>query len=365
MGVMGPLFKMKHAFYRAVGIVILATWVAVAPFGCSPPGGEKPRLAPSITLLNWENYIDMGVVGAFEKEFGVKVNLEYFENEDEMLALVQSNPEKYDLTVASGNIVKMLIDLRLITTIDRGHIPNASLIDPEFAAPPYDPGGEYCVPYLWGTTGIAVNRRFVKEREIDWGILFDNKYAGKIEMLDDAQEDVAAAFKRLGYSINTRDVGQLEEAEKLLRAQRKIIRGYFSTTEIQNHLIENACWVAYLYSGDTFLAAEKNPDIVYHVPVSGAPIWMDNWVIPATSNNREIAEVFIDYVLRPENIAKISSFVWYANAVSSSKRYLDKKLSESGEIYLAPALLSKCEYYVPLDEETNRFLNRLWYDLKR
>jgi spermidine/putrescine transport system substrate-binding protein len=346
-------------------LIISAAIGASSLSGCPFGEGSKPKLASAITILNWEDYIDMDVVGAFEKEYGVKVTIEPFENEDEMIALIQSNPEKYDLAVASGSIVKMLIDLGLVGKIDRGLIPNASLIDREFLCPPYDPGGEYSVPYLWGTTGIALNRRFVRDKEIDWGVLFDNRYAGKIEMLDDIQEDFAPALKYLDYSINTRDTRRLGEAEKLLTAQKRIIRGYFSTTEIQGHLIDNTCWVAFLYSGDTLLAAEKNPDITYHVPASGAPIWIDNWVIPATSKNHETAEVFIDYVLKPENIAKISNYTWYANAVSSSRRYLDKELSESRVIYLPPSVLSKCEPYAPLDEATNRYFNRVWYDLKR
>jgi spermidine/putrescine transport system substrate-binding protein len=361
-GLAGKRWRSRTA--RAVLIVVAAIG-ASSLLGCPSGDGNKPVLAPAITILNWADYIDMDVVGAFETEFGVKVTIEPFENEDEMIALIQSNPGKYDLTVASGSIVKMMIDLGLVAKIDRELIPNAALVDAEFLSPPYDPTNEYTVPYLWGTTGIAVNRRFVKDEEIGWGVLFDGRYAGKIEMLNDSQEVFAAALKHLGYSINSRDTRQLEEAAKLLMAQKKIIRGYFPTTEIQDHLVDTTCWVAYLYSGDTLLAAEKNPDITYYVPESGAPIWTDNWVIPATSKNREAAEAFIDYVLTPENIAKISNYTWYANAVSSSRRYLDKELSESRVIYLPRSLLSKCEPYAPLDEATNRYLNRVWYDLIR
>jgi spermidine/putrescine transport system substrate-binding protein len=333
--------------------------------GCSLCADRKAKLSETLTILNWEDYIEMGVVRSFEKEFGVQVIIKTFENEDEMIGLVLSNPGKYDLAVASGSIVKTMIDTKLIIPIDKKNIPNASGIDPEFLNTPNDPGMLFSVPYLWGTSGIAVNRRYVAETHVDWEILFDGRYANRIDMLDDIQEDFAPALKLLGDSINERDLKQLDKASDILRKQRRIIRGYFSSQEIQEHLLEGSVYIAFLYSGDTLKVAQKNPDIQYIVPPSGAPIWLDSWVIPATSKNKNTAEVFLNYILDPENIAGISNYLWYANAVSSSKRYLKSELLDSPSIYLPSTLLARCEYYLPLDEATNQYFKRVWYELLR
>jgi spermidine/putrescine transport system substrate-binding protein len=342
-----------------VPVVLATTW------GCSECADKGARLSETLTVLNWEDYIQMDVVRAFEKEFGVKVIVKTFENEDEMMSLVRSDPGKYDLAVASGSIVKTMIDTRLITQIDKANIPNASTIDPEFSNTPNDPGMQFSIPYLWGTSGIAVNRRYVSEASIDWGILFDDRFRNKIDMLDDIQEDFAPAFKLLGDSINERDQKQLKKAADLLRRQKRIIRGYFSSLEIQGHLLDGSTYVAFTYSGDALKTAETDPDIEYIVPSSGAPIWLDSWVVPATSRNKYTAEVFINYILKPENIGRISNYLLYANAVSSSKRYLNSELTGSRSIYLPPSLLARCEYYRPLDEKTNQYLNRVWYELLR
>jgi spermidine/putrescine transport system substrate-binding protein len=295
----------------------------------------------------------------------VKVVIKTFANEDEMIGLLQSDPGKYDLAVASESIVKTMTHLGLIAAIDKKNIPNISGVDPKFSNSPGDPGMLFSVAYLWGTSGIAVNRRYVTTDAVDWPILFDGRYANRIEMLKDIQEDFAPALKVVGRSINTRKKEDLMMAEDILRKQRRIIRGCFDSQEIQNHLLDGSTYVAFLYSGDSLKVAEADPNIEYVVPPSGSPIWLDSWLIPATSGNKNTAEAFINYVLRPENIARISNHLWYANAVSSSNRYLNKELLQSPSIYLPAPLLAKCEYYLPLDETTNQYFNKVWYELLR
>jgi spermidine/putrescine transport system substrate-binding protein len=357
--------KADSSHWRAALISVSMVLCMTALCGCSPAGNQEQKPSDTLTILNWEDYIEMGVVRSFEKEFGVKVVIKTFSNEDEMIGLVQSDPRKYDLAVASGSVVKTMIDLGLIAAIDRKNIPNISGVDPTFSNAPGDPGMLFSVAYLWGTSGIAVNRRYVTADAIDWAILFDGRYANRIDMLRDVQEDFAPALKVVGRSINTRKKEDLMMAEDILRKQRRIIRGYFDSQEIQKHLLDGSTYVAFLYSGDSLKVAEANPNIEYVVPPSGAPIWLDSWVIPATSANKNTAEAFINYVLRPENIAKISNYLWYANAVSSSNRYLNKELLQSPSIYLPAPLLAKCEYYLPLDDTTNQYLNKVWYELLR
>ncbi|MBN2223580.1 MAG: spermidine/putrescine ABC transporter substrate-binding protein [Deltaproteobacteria bacterium] len=352
-----------HFFTALISIFMVLCSILIG--GCSFCGNKEQRLSDTLTVLNWEDYIEMGVVRSFEKEFGVKVIIRTFASEDEMISMVLSDPGKYDLAVTSESIVKTITDMGLIAPIDKKNIPNISGIDPDISNTPGDPLMQFSVPYLWGTSGIAVNRRYVTADVIDWGILFDRRYANRIDMLNDIQENFAPALKMIGCSINARDKQDLTRAQNILKKQRLIIRGYFDSQEIQEHLLDGSTYIAFLYSGDSLMVAQENPDIEYVVPPSGAPIWLDSWVIPATSKNKNTAEAFINYILKPENIATISNYVWYANAVSSSNRYLNSELLESRSIYLPAPLLARCEYYLPLDETTNQFFNKLWYELLR
>jgi len=365
MNRISEILRRGNPVRSSIVVLLLIVLGLTVQSGCSLKDNKKPRLSETLTILNWENYIEMDVVGSFEEKFGVKVIIETFDNEDEMISLVRSNPGKYDLAVTSGSIVKIMIGTGLLAPVNKDNIPNIAGVDPEFTNTPNDPGMRFSVPYLWGTSGIAVNRRYVSDATIDWAILFDERYSGRIDMLNDIQEDLAPALKLCGLSINARDKADLVRAEGILKKQRRIIRGYFDTQTILEHLRNGSTHVAFIYSGDVLDIAEENPDIEYNVPPSGAPIWLDNWVIPATSKNRNTAETFINYVLEPENIAAISNGDCYANAVSSSKPYLNKELLESRSIYLSADLLAKCEYYLPPDEETNQFFNRVWYELLR
>ena len=335
-------------------------------FGCAKEEPVKENeLSETLTILNWEDYIEMDVVKEFEDKYNVNVVFVYYENEDEMISLVQSNPESYDLVIASGSVVKKMQNLRLIDKIEKENIPNLSKVDVKFTNSPFDKNLEYSIPYLWGTSGVTVNRKYVKDEEIGWEILFDKRYAGKIDMLDDIQENFAPPLKILGVSINANDEETLEKARGLLMEQRGIIRGYFDAYEIQKHLEDGTVYVAYHYSGDTYMAMEKNEDLEFIVPKEGSPIWIDNWVIPTNAKNKYTAEVFVNFVLMPKNIAKISNYVWYANPVPESREFLNEELLSSEDIYISDDILKKCEYYVPLESQTNIFMNKVWSELKR
>ncbi|MBN1571819.1 MAG: spermidine/putrescine ABC transporter substrate-binding protein [Deltaproteobacteria bacterium] len=347
-------------------VVALLLCVSVLFWGCAKEEpAENKKLPDKITILNWEEYMEMDVVKEFEKEYNIKVEFVYYVNEHEMISIIQSDPGNYDLAVASGSIVETMINLKLLERIDKNNIPNLSKVDKKFRIPPFDKNLDYSIPYLWGTSGLAVNRKYVKDEDIGWEILFDKRFKGKIDILDDIQEIFAPPLKILGVSINTEDERSLEAAKALLVEQKGIIRGYFDTIEIMKHLEDGTTYVAYLYSGDTYTAKDKNEYLDYIVPDDGAPMWIDNFVIPTNSKNKYAAELFINYVLKPKNIARISNYLWYANAVPESKRFLNEELLNTENIYLTDEVLKRCEYYKPLMGKRNIFMNRVWAELTR
>jgi spermidine/putrescine transport system substrate-binding protein len=357
-----PLAR-NHAFWRAISILLLLTFCC---FGCTDTedisGNDPDR---TLSILNWEDYIDMNVVHDFEETYGITVEFEYYENEDEMVSLLISNQGKYDLAVASGSVVESLITRKLIMPIQKENIENLSGIYYPFRATPSPEIQDYSVPFLWGTTGIAVNRERVKDEHPGWDILFDERYAGEIDMLKDMQEDFSVALKAIDVSINSTDEADLSAAAEKLREQKRILNGYFDPITIQDHLKEGSISIAHIYSGDCYVAMEENEQIEYIIPDSGAPIWMDCWVITSAAPNVRDACLFLDFILRPENIAQISNYLWYANTIKDSTQYLNPELLNTPMIYLDEGLMGRCEYYEPLSISTRTFMNRVWVDLQK
>ncbi len=193
-----------------------------------PPPPTTPPLADELHIYNWSEYIDPEIYAEFEAEFGVKVIEDTFSSNEDLLAKLQAGATGYDLIVPSDYMVEIMIELDLLAPLNYDNIPNFVNIDDLFRDPPYDPGNQYSVPYQWGTTGIGYDLDvFGDEAPDSWGYLFDPDmaapYAGRMSMLNDSREVIGAALKYLGYSLNSTDEAQLEEAKQLLIQQKETI----------------------------------------------------------------------------------------------------------------------------------------------
>ncbi|MFH0932304.1 MAG: spermidine/putrescine ABC transporter substrate-binding protein, partial [bacterium] len=261
---------------------------------------QKKELSPVLNVYNWEDYFGETTIADFEKEFGVKVNLESYDDEDTMLSGVQSDPRKYDIAVASDILVKEMINMKLLAQIDKANIPNFKNIGNEFKNPSYDPNNEHSIPYMWGTSGIAINRKYIKEAEPSWAILWNPAYKGKIAMLDNMQDVIGAALKYGGYSANSIDPAELGKARELLLKQKPLVRSYEDDLAIKEDLISEKIWAGHNYSGSGTSATEENKDVEYVIPKEGGFIWTDNLLIPIGAQHKYTAEVFINYILRPD-----------------------------------------------------------------
>jgi spermidine/putrescine transport system substrate-binding protein len=322
-----------------------------------------------LNVYNWEDYFGETTLSDFEKRFGAKVNLATFGDEEELFASLQSDPSRYDVIITSDSSILELRKLRLLAEIDMKRIPNIENIDPKFRNPAYDPGHKYSVPYLWGTTGIVVNRKFVADDDDSWGILWNPKYAGKIAMLNSPDEVMGAAFKYLGYPLNTRDSSRLEKARQILLEQSPLITGYLDVITIKRRMISNELWAAQVYSGEGISAADSNEALEYIIPREGAAIWIDCLAIPRDAQHRCTAEVFVNYILEPEVSGKIASYLWYANCNKAAQPYTDKEILKSACVYPPEEILRKCEFFCQgaSMEEDRRFyqtLYKTWAELR-
>lgn len=361
--------KIKKA-YSFIILSILALLLAANVFAKDKPT-PKPsqKIDPVLNIYNWEDYWPSKIYEDFEKRFGVKINLEVFDDEETMISSIQSNPGKYDVAVASDLVVRMLIQSRLLEPIDLRNIPNFRNLDHVFVNLEYDPNNQYSIPYIWGTTGIAYNSQYVTEVN-SWNILWDSAYKGKMSMLINPYDVITAGLKSLGYSLSTVKVEELEAAGKKLREQKPLIRGYEDSKTIIEDLVSEELWIAQIYSGDTKRVKSRNSSIQYVIPKEGAYLYLDNVVIPRDAKHKQTAEVFVNYLLEPQTSAELSNYIGYANCNRSA---LDcctpKEVVEDRTIYPSEEMLKNCEFYEDMGtpEEIARreqVINKIWTELQ-
>jgi spermidine/putrescine-binding protein len=344
-------------------MILVLVLVAVA---CGPSDGGEQELVKELHIYNWSEYIDPEIYAEFEEEFGVKVIEDTFSSNEDLLAKLQAGATGYDLIVPSDYMVTIMIELDLLAEINYDNIPNFKNIDETFKDPPYDPGNKYSVPYQWGTTGIGYNAELFEESPDSWAYLFDpdmaSPYSGQISMLNDPREAFAAALSYLGYSINTTDEGELEEAKQLLIQQKEWVATYDSDG-FEDLLAAGETVLAHGWSGDIFAAAEEAEEIWYIIPQEGGVIWADNLCIPKSAASQYTAEVFIDYLLRPEVGAKITNYTWFGSPNKASEEFIDAEILEEPAIYPPPEVMDKLEFLRDVGEATSTY-ERMWTEIK-
>lgn len=323
---------------------------------------DRSKLSKVLNIYNWSDYIGEDTVANFEKEFGVKVNYDTYEDNERMLAKLTSGATGYDVVVPTSYMVDIMIRQELLAPINHDNIPNIKGITPELLDTPFDPGNRYSVPYQWGTTGFGYNSEKVTGKVDSWDILWDPKYAGKITMLDEMRGLLSAPLKRLGYSMNSTSEKELMEAKKLLLEQKSLLKAYISAP-VKSLLIAGEVWLAQLWSGDVFMAQAENKALRYCIPKEGCEVWADNLVIPKTAPHKYTAEVWLDYNLRPEISAGVSDFVHYASPVEGAKKFISKTDLENPGIYPPADVLRRLEFARDVGEAT-RIYDRIWLELK-
>jgi spermidine/putrescine transport system substrate-binding protein len=324
---------------------------------------EKNNSGRVLNFYNWDAYIGRNTLKNFTAETGIKVNLEHYDDEEEMMATIQSLPDAYDLVVSSDDLVRELTAGKILQPVDFKKIPNMRHVDPSFISFMGEEQRKYVVPYLMGTTGMVINTKYINSKyHNSWAALFVNPPKGKTAMLNNSFEVMAAAAKYLGYSINTTDEKEFTAIKKLLLGQKSSLAAYYGPVTIMEKMVLEELYVAQVYSGEGLAAAAENPDLVYVIPKEGAAKWVDLFVIPRDAKNVQEAHEFINYILRPEVSAAISSELWYATTNKSAHPAVDKKVFENQNVYPSKEVLDKCEYFHDIGE-ANLILSQIWSEL--
>ena len=331
------------------------------------PSAGAVEPAKEIVIYNWSEYMDPEIYNQFEQEFGIKIVEDNFSNNEELLAKLQGGAAGYSLIVPSDYTVSIMIEENMLAKLDHNNIPNLSNLAPRFQEVPYDPGNVYCSPYQWGTTGIGYNSAEVDE-PTSWAAIFEPDpnapYYGRYTMLDDTREGFAAALVYLGYDINTTDDAQLQQAKELLIQAKPGLAGYDSDT-YEDLLASGENLLAHGWNGDFLVAQEQNEDIAYVVPQEGGVIWVDNICIPSTTTPEQklAAEMFINFLLRPEISAMLSEFNYYASPNAAAEDILGEDFTSDPAVYPPDEVLEKLQYIKPVGEAESTY-QRLWDEVK-
>ncbi len=313
----------------------------------------------------------------FTKETGIKVVYDVFDSNEILETKLLAGGTGYDVVVPSGTFLARQIQAGVFQKLDKSKLPNLKnmwdMVEQRTAK--YDPGNDYAINYMWGSTGIGYNVKDVKDAlgvdKIDsWDFVFDPDKISKLAdcgvyMLDAPAEMIPAALNYLGLDPDSRKPEDFDKAEELLLKIRPYIRKFHSSEYI-NALANGDICMAIGWSGDVFLArdraaeADQGVEISYSIPKEGAQMWFDMMAIPADAPHVEEAHEFLNYIMRPEVIAKASNYVYYANGNKASQALLEPDVINDPAIYPDEATMAKLYTTTPYDARSQRLVTRLW-----
>ena len=346
----------------AVACVLLVTLIVT---GCSV---KSDRV---VNVCSWGEYIDENLITRFEEETGIRVNYQTAESNEALYSLIKMGGADFDVIVPSDYMIARLIEEDMLAELDYDNIPNFDLIDDTYKHLSYDPENKYTVPYTWGALGIIYNTAMVSEPITSWSAMFDPQYAGQVLMINNSRDAIGAALLSLGYSLNTTDESQLEEAFNLIKqAKDNGVYQAFVMDEVFGKMEGGNAAIAMYYAGDYLTMLENNEDLAFVIPEEGSNWFVDAMCVLKSSQHKDEAEEWINFIASTDaNLANMD-YIWYASpnaeALEEYPAYYqevnDEELDPELYAIMAPSeeTLARCELYKNLPKATLRLYDSLW-----
>ncbi|MFL4971936.1 MAG: polyamine ABC transporter substrate-binding protein [Xanthobacteraceae bacterium] len=363
---------------RRVRFVSAALAAALVLFAANVAQAQQKR----VNFYNWSDYIDPAVLKDFTRETGIEVTYDTFDANEILETKLLAGKSGYDVVVPTAYFLERQIKAGVFHKLDKSKLPNLANAWPDIAKrlAAYDPGNQYAVNYMWGTTGIGYNVN--KARDIlgpdfkidSWELVFNADNLAKFKdcgvyMLDSSDDIFPAALNYLGLNPNSKDAADLQKAADLVTKVRPSVRKFHSS-EYLNALAGGEICLVVGWSGDVKQAqkrateAKTGIEIGYSIPKEGAQMFFDNLAIPKDAKNPDAAHALIDYLLRPEIAARNSAYVSYANGNLASQKFISKAVLDDPSIYPDAATMQRLYTITPQDQKTLRLTNRLWTKVK-
>ena len=302
-------------------LALLLTLTCFALVGCSEE--EKTEVNTDQEVLNlysWADHFDPVLVEQFEEKYHCRVNYDTFGNNEELFAKLQAGGSQYDLILPSDYMVSTMLKLDMLEEFNLENIPNAKNLDLDFRYPSYDPSGKHSLIYTWGITGIIYNTKYIQERPQHWADLWNEKYEGRMVLMNDCREVMGLALKKNGHSNNATDSEQVKQAFLDLKELSPLVLAY-DTDTIKQKFIADEGWIGMIWSGDASFVYKENKDIAFVIPEEGTVIWADAFAIPKGAKHKELAEKFINFFYDDQISARNYEYVGYSNPVVTARPY--------------------------------------------
>lgn len=347
--------------YVAFGMIILLCFSGIYAFM-----GNKTLHKQQVIVYNWGEYIDPDVLTQFTQETGIQVVYDEFETNETMYPKVEAGAVAYDLVCPSDYMIKRMLDQGLLAKINFDNVPNMKYIGKHYLeqSREFDPTNEYSIPYTWGTVGILYNKKMVTESVDSWEILWNPKYKDKILMQDSVRDAFAVGLKSLGYSLNSTNKSELEQAKKRLIEQKPLVQAYV-IDQVRDKMIGNEAALGVIYSGEAIYTQRENSDLEYVIPKEGSNIWFDSWVIPKNAPNKENAERFLNFLCRPDIALKNFEYITYSTPNEGARELIeDENIKNSKIAFPDMKNLEHCETFQFLGDDMDAFYYKLWREVK-
>lgn len=346
----------------AVACVLLVTLIVT---------GRSVKSDRVVNVCSWGEYIDEELITRFEEETGIRVNYQTAESNEALYSLIKMGGADFDVIVPSDYMIARLIEEDMLAELDYDNIPNFDLIDDTYKHLSYDPENKYTVPYTWGALGIIYNTAMVSEPITSWSAMFDPQYAGQVLMINNSRDAIGAALLSLGYSLNTTDESQLEEAFNLIKqAKDNGVYQAFVMDEVFGKMEGGNAAIAMYYAGDYLTMLENNENLAFVIPEEGSNWFVDAMCVLKSSQHKDEAEEWINFIASTDaNLANMD-YIWYASpnaeALEEYPAYYqevnDEELDPELYAIMAPSeeTLARCELYKNLPKATLRLYDSLW-----
>lgn len=341
---------------KKISLILLLCFTTLLFSSC---GDSRPVLK----IYNAGKYIDTTVLEEFEEMYDCRVIYDEFDSNESMYVQIANKTYTYDIVVPSDYYIDRLIQEGRAEELDKSLIPNAENLDTQYLNPVYDPGNKYCLPYMVGTIGILYNKAEtgVEEEDVTFGMLFDPKYKGQIFMLDSVRDALGVALIHLGYSVNSTDENELENAKELLIKQKPLVQAYI-TDEMVDKMVAGEGLLTLAYSGEAAyaLTLDENDELSYAVPKEGSNKWVDGFVVLKTAKQKELAMKFINFMCSQDIAQRNMIETGYVSPVLGTE---PEEPSDTEVYYPRPETLANCEAFTYSSKVTEKYSD-IWLSVQ-
>lgn len=324
---------------------------------------ESDSRSDKLVIYNWGDYIDPDLLKKFTEETGIEIQYETFDSNEAMYTKIKQGGTSYDIAVPSDYMIDKMIKDDLLAKLDKSKLIGMEHIGEEFLDKSFDPKNDYSLPYLWGTVGIVYNEQLVDQAPMHWEDLWRPEYENSIMLVDGAREVMGVGLTTLGYSVNSKNIDHLHEAEETLQQLTPNIKAIVAD-EMKDYMIRGDAAIGVTFSGEASEMTDGNEDLHYIVPSEGSNLWFDNLVLLKHMVHEEEAYAFLNFMNRPENAAQNAEYIGYATPNNTAKALLPDEVKENQALYLTDDVFEELEIYENLGTEWLEIYNDLYLQIK-